>query len=108
MSPPERTRAAAIIADTWRGIGARPAAELRGFRYPVLGTSRSIGGCDEPDYLTVPEISPRPRPPSGWSTTHMAGLALEMEDYVRGPPPTERRSKYGSRFGAAGMRSNSV
>ena len=44
----------AIITGASQGIGAGLAAAFRGSGYCVVGTSRSIRPCDEPDYLTVP------------------------------------------------------
>jgi NAD(P)-dependent dehydrogenase (short-subunit alcohol dehydrogenase family) len=43
----------AIITGASQGIGAGLVAGLRGCRYAVVGTSRSIPSSDEPDYLTV-------------------------------------------------------
>jgi NAD(P)-dependent dehydrogenase (short-subunit alcohol dehydrogenase family) len=44
----------AIVTGASQGIGAGLVAGFRGAGYAVVGTSRSIGPADEPDYLTVP------------------------------------------------------
>jgi NAD(P)-dependent dehydrogenase (short-subunit alcohol dehydrogenase family) len=43
----------AIITGASQGIGAGLVAALRGAGYCVVGTSRSIGSSEDPDYLTV-------------------------------------------------------
>ncbi len=43
----------AIITGASHGIGAGLVAGFRGAGYAVVGTSRSIGRSDDPDYLTV-------------------------------------------------------
>jgi NAD(P)-dependent dehydrogenase (short-subunit alcohol dehydrogenase family) len=52
MSPPEPQKVA-IVTGADRGIGAGVSAALRRAGYAVVGTSRSIGASDEPDFLTV-------------------------------------------------------
>jgi NAD(P)-dependent dehydrogenase (short-subunit alcohol dehydrogenase family) len=46
-------RKVAIITGASQGIGAGLVAGFRASGYAVVGTSRSIGPSDEPDYLTV-------------------------------------------------------
>ena len=43
----------AIITGASQGIGAGLVAAFRGAGYAVVGTSRSIPGADEPDYVTI-------------------------------------------------------
>jgi short chain dehydrogenase len=43
----------AIVTGASQGIGAGLAAALRRAGYAVVGTSRSIRSCDEPDFVTV-------------------------------------------------------
>jgi NAD(P)-dependent dehydrogenase (short-subunit alcohol dehydrogenase family) len=43
----------AIVTGADRGIGAGVSAAFRRAGYAVVGTSRSIGASDEPDFLTV-------------------------------------------------------
>jgi NAD(P)-dependent dehydrogenase (short-subunit alcohol dehydrogenase family) len=52
MSPPEPQKVA-IVTGADRGIGAGVSAAFRRAGYAVVGTSRSIGASDEPDFLTV-------------------------------------------------------
>ena len=52
MSPPEPQKVA-IVTGADRGIGAGVSAAFRRDGYAVVGTSRSIGASDEPDFLTV-------------------------------------------------------
>jgi len=52
MSPPQRQKVA-IVTGADRGIGAGLSAAFRRAGYAVVGTSRSIGAADEPDFLTV-------------------------------------------------------
>jgi NAD(P)-dependent dehydrogenase (short-subunit alcohol dehydrogenase family) len=53
VSPPG-TQKVAIVTGASQGIGAGLVAGFRRCGYAVVGTSRSIGSSDEPDYLTVP------------------------------------------------------
>jgi NAD(P)-dependent dehydrogenase (short-subunit alcohol dehydrogenase family) len=48
------SRRVVIITGASQGIGAGLVAGFRQAGYAVLGTSRSIGAVDQPDYLTVP------------------------------------------------------
>ncbi len=43
----------AVITGASQGIGAGLVTAFRGAGYAVIGTSRSIPPCDEPDFLTV-------------------------------------------------------
>jgi NAD(P)-dependent dehydrogenase (short-subunit alcohol dehydrogenase family) len=43
----------AVITGASQGIGAGLAAAFRRAGYAVVGTSRTIGRSDEPDFLTV-------------------------------------------------------
>jgi len=52
MSPRQRQKVA-IVTGADRGIGAGLAAAFRRAGYSVVGTSRSIGAADEPDFVTV-------------------------------------------------------
>jgi NAD(P)-dependent dehydrogenase (short-subunit alcohol dehydrogenase family) len=53
MSPSE-PRKVAIVTGASQGIGAGLVAGFRRSGYAVVGTSRSIGPSEDPDYLTAP------------------------------------------------------
>jgi NAD(P)-dependent dehydrogenase (short-subunit alcohol dehydrogenase family) len=54
MPPPSGAKQVAIITGASQGIGAGLVQAYRRAGYAVVGTARSIGPSDEPDFVTVP------------------------------------------------------
>jgi NAD(P)-dependent dehydrogenase (short-subunit alcohol dehydrogenase family) len=53
LVPGSEAKKVAIVTGASQGIGAGVVAALRRAGYAVVGTSRSIRPCDEPDFVTV-------------------------------------------------------